>query len=297
MGFGVRFRERLDEGVAEELDKFMKFLKQLWLLEHNEDGTHIVNNPTVNTAAADNAYVTIGNTSALSAERALTGTANQITVTDNGINSTVQLALPQSIATTSTPSFTNVKHSALTSGRVALVTTDGALSDDADLTFTTDTLTTTKISVGGVSAAATSALTLVKKVTGIADNTATSILTLTIPNGNHAATVRLLLLSSNGSTDAFESSRTASGSVVVARTTGVNAVATASTIDATAIATVSGGATHTLSYDLSTVSGAVGATNTVDIRVTIDDSGNLGSNQLVCFAELLNAESSGVTIA
>ena len=64
-----------------------------------------------------------------------------------------------------------------------------------------------------------------------------------------------------------------------------------------AIATVSGGATHTLAYDLSTITGAVGATNTFTIRVTIDDSGNTGSNQVVVYAELFNAEATGVTIA
>lgn len=45
------------------------------------------------------AYVTIGNTSGLSAERALTGTTNQITVNDNGANSTVVLSAPQNLHT------------------------------------------------------------------------------------------------------------------------------------------------------------------------------------------------------
>ena len=107
----------------------------------------------------------------------------------------------------------------------------------------------------------------------------------------------LLFLSSNGSTDAFESSRTAQGLVVLARTTGLNVVATAAALADAAIATVSGGATHTLAYGLSTITGAVGATNTFTIRVTIDDSGNTGSNQVVVYAELFNAEATGVTIA
>ena len=345
MGFGLRFKERLDDATADEIDKLVKFLKQFLLLEHNEDGTHIVSDPTTNVAAADVAYVTVGNTSSLSAERALTGTANQVTVTDNGANSTVQLGTPQNIGTGSSPTFAAVTLSGLTSGRVPIAGTSGLIGDDADLTFATDTLTATKISttsvtdsgltsgrvvlastaglladdsdltfstdtltatrmvasssrtLGGATAAATTCYSITKKVTSIADNTATDILTVTIPNANHAATIRLLLLSSNGGTDAFESSRTASGSVVVARTTGANAVAAASTIDAAQIATVSGGATHTLAYSVSAISGAVGDPNTFTIQVTIDDSGNLGSNQLVVFAELLNAESTGVTIA
>lgn len=50
-------------------------------------------------------YVTLALDSTLTAERVLTGTANQITITDNGANSTVVLSLPQSIATSSTPTF------------------------------------------------------------------------------------------------------------------------------------------------------------------------------------------------
>lgn len=154
------------------------------------------------------------------------------------------------------------------------------------------------LQIGGTaSGAATTAKSIVKKVTAIADNSATDVLTVTIPNGNHAAAIGLTFLASNGGTDAFESSRVATGHVVVARTTGVNAVATAATIDDAAIATVAAGATHTLAYGVSAISGAVGATNTFTIQVTIDDSGNLGSNQVVVLAELLNAEASGVTIA
>lgn len=262
----MRHRELiLDKGAELELDKFYKFMKQFLLKEHNEDGTHITDDPTSGVAPSSGAYVMVGNTSSLSAERALVGTTNQITVTDNGANSTLVIAAPQDLATTSSPTFLNP--------------------------------IVTSLNVGGAAAAATACRKLVKKVTGIADNTATDVLTVTIPNANHAAVVRLLLLSSNGSTDAFESSRTASGSVVIARTTGANAVAAASAIDAAQIATVSGGATHTLAYGVSAISGAVGATNTFTIQVTIDDSGNLGSNQVVVFAELLNAESTGITIA
>ena len=50
-------------------------------------------------------YVTVGNTGLLSSERALTGTANQVIVTDDGANTTVTLSLPQSIATSSTVTF------------------------------------------------------------------------------------------------------------------------------------------------------------------------------------------------
>lgn len=54
------------------------------------------------------AYVTIGNTASLSAERALTGTSNQVIITDNGANSTVVLSTPQDIATSSSPTFADL---------------------------------------------------------------------------------------------------------------------------------------------------------------------------------------------
>lgn len=149
----------------------------------------------------------------------------------------------------------------------------------------------------GVTAAATTARILTKKITGIADAVATDVLTVTIPNGNHAAALRITYLSSNGSTDAFESSRTALTHIVTTRTTGANAVATSGGLAQAAIATVAAGATHTLATAVSAIAGAAGATNTFTVTVTIDDSGNLGSNQVVVFAEIVNAEASGITMA
>jgi hypothetical protein len=56
-------------------------------------------------APSNSQYVTLATDANLSAERVLTGTANQITVTDGGAGSTVTLATPQDIATSSTPQF------------------------------------------------------------------------------------------------------------------------------------------------------------------------------------------------
>jgi len=67
-------------------------------------------------AATSEPFVTIGNTSGLSAERALVGTSNQITVTDGGANGNITLSLPQSINTGAAVSF----------GSVALAGTAGA---------------------------------------------------------------------------------------------------------------------------------------------------------------------------
>ena len=307
MGFGVRFREHLDYGSEQEFNALIKFLKQFLLLEHNEDGSHIIAAGT--TLDQTHPYVTVGNVSGLTAERALVGTTNEIDVTDNGANSTVAVGLPAAVTITTSLSVPSATVSGLTSGRVPIISTGGLLADDADLTFLTDTLTATKVSTtditatavstGAAAGAATGLRAITKKITGIADNVLTDVLTITVPNGNHAGSLRLLMLSSNGSTDAFESSRSANGLVVFQRNTGANAVATAATIADGIIATnaAGGSATHTLAYSVSAVSGGVGATNTFTIQITIDDSGNLGSNQLVLFSELLNAESSGISIA
>lgn len=56
-------------------------------------------------APANAQFVTLGNSASLSAERVLTGTSDQIIITDNGANSTVVLSTPQNINTSSQPSF------------------------------------------------------------------------------------------------------------------------------------------------------------------------------------------------
>ena len=145
MSFATKHRELLPLGTQLEFDRLMKFLKQFLLKEHYQDGTHITDNPTSGVAPSNGAYVTIGNTSSLSAERSLVGTSNQITVTDNGANSTVVIATPQNIHTGASPTFTGLTVSGLTSGRIPVAGSGGLLGDDADLTFATDSLTATKV--------------------------------------------------------------------------------------------------------------------------------------------------------
>src|SRR3990167_2590434 len=56
-------------------------------------------------APADATYVTLSTNGTLTNERVLTGTSNQITVTDNGAGSTVVLSTPQNLHTSATPTF------------------------------------------------------------------------------------------------------------------------------------------------------------------------------------------------
>lgn len=67
-------------------------------------------------------FVTIGTDATLTNERALTGTANQVVVTDNGAGSTVVLSTPQNIDTAATPTFASETLTA-TSNQLVLGTT------------------------------------------------------------------------------------------------------------------------------------------------------------------------------
>lgn len=135
--------------------------------------------------------------------------------------------------------------------------------------------------------------------TAIADNTATAVFTVTVPNVDTAAVIEIDLLASiGGGGDNWESTRYAKGAVVVSRTTGANAVGAVATLALPQISTVSGGQTITLAYDLGSVSGAVGATNTFTIRVTIaKGGGSANTHQCVAVAKVINANVSGVTLA
>ena len=133
-------------------------------------------------------------------------------------------------------------------------------------------------------------------VTGIADNTATTIFTVTVPNQNVSACIRLTLLSRNGSTDQYESSRCAEGLIVIAKGEEVECVPQVATLALAQIATIGGGATHTLAYSVGAVAGGSGI-NTFAVQVTINDSGNTGGNALVAFMEVLNSSANGITLS
>lgn len=86
-------------------------------------------------ATPNASYVTLSTDSTLPNERVLTGTTNQITITDNGAGSTVILSTPQNIHTAATPTFSNLTLSARTTTRVPYFTTGGEITDNAKLRF------------------------------------------------------------------------------------------------------------------------------------------------------------------
>ena len=160
------------------------------------------------------------------------------------------------------------------------------------------------ITFGGANAgggAATTRTEINKLVSAIADATATAVFTVTVPNAAHSANVEVTLngsLGAGGAIGANEATGSIKYNVSIARTAGVNAVATISTAYGSTTSSVAGAATITVTGDLSAISGAVGATNTFTIRVTITKgSGSSANHTCTAHAVLLNANATGITIA
>ncbi|WP_024337978.1 hypothetical protein [Bradyrhizobium japonicum] len=141
--------------------------------------------------------------------------------------------------------------------------------------------------------------TLTGRKTGIANNTATSIIRVTVPSGNQNASIELTLAAWLGTgTDQSESTRIGKGLIAIARQTGsVDTVAAAATIALTGIATVSGGGTLTLAYSVSAISGANTGTQTFDVQVTLVVTGTITDHACMFEARLLNGQDNGVTMA
>lgn len=142
---------------------------------------------------------------------------------------------------------------------------------------------------------------LTKEVTGLADATFTDVITVTVPNAAESATIPIVIntrLGAGGTIGADECTGTAYGQVVVARTAGVNAVATATALADTGSACVAGATTIATAYQVSSISGAVGAVNTFTIQIRITKGAGSSANHKVDVqADVLNANASGVTIS
>jgi hypothetical protein len=154
----------------------------------------------------------------------------------------------------------------------------------------------------GTAGSATARTEINKAVSALADNTATATFTVTVPNAAHSASIMVLLtgsLGAGGTIGANEASASVGYNIAIARTAGVNAVATISAAFGSATsAAVAGAATCTVTGTLSAISGAVGATNTFTVNVTVArGSGTSTNHTCFAYAKLLNANATGVTIA
>lgn len=97
-------------------------------------------------APIDATFVTLSTNSSLTNERVLTGTSNQIVVTDNGAGSTVVLSTPQNIHTAATPTFASETLTAttnqLTLGTTRTVTITAPTPASSSRTWTIPDLAT-----------------------------------------------------------------------------------------------------------------------------------------------------------
>jgi len=121
-------------------------------------GTLTINSPTVvGTQATQDLYNTIASTvnfagaattltiGATSGNTAIRNNLNVgLTLQAQDINNTVIGNVNPAAAT-----FTSIKNTALTSGRITFATTDGQLTDNANLTFSIDTVTVGELSING----------------------------------------------------------------------------------------------------------------------------------------------------
>lgn len=152
-------------------------------------------------------------------------------------------------------------------------------------------------STGGVTAGDR----IMRSYTGIADNTATATITVTIPNAAHSATVRTTLsgaLGAGGAIGALEAMGNITYDIAVARTVGVATVATASAGYGSSTASVAGAATITITAAVSAMTGGVGATQTFTVNVTIARGSGLSTNHTcLVSAEVINHAASGVTVS
>ena len=139
-----------------------------------------------------------------------------------------------------------------------------------------------------------------KNVTAIADNTATAVLTVAIPNQNLRAQVMVQLVGSLGAGGAVgvnEATGTVSYNIGIAKRTGVAAVVTAGTAYGSGMASLAGAATITVTAAASSIAGGTGA-NTFTVNVTIaKGSGSSDNHTCDVLAQVFDPGLKGVTVS
>lgn len=96
-------------------------------------------------------YVTLAATATLANERILTGTTNQIVVTDNGAGSTVVLSTPQNLHTSANPQFATIELGAAADTTLARSSAGVVTIEGVEITTNTGTQTLTNKTLGATS--------------------------------------------------------------------------------------------------------------------------------------------------
>lgn len=141
---------------------------------------------------------------------------------------------------------------------------------------------------------------LPKRISAIVENTATTVLTITVPNVLASAMVRVTIVGiagASGAIGAGECVTSVSYDIAVARTPGVAVGATASTAYGSAAAVVVGAGTMTCVAALTLTGEGVTLTNTVLVKATLDASATAAAHTALIYATCFNSLAGGVTIA
>lgn len=154
----------------------------------------------------------------------------------------------------------------------------------------------------GLSTATTTSRTeMNKSVTAIANAVATDVLTVTIPNAAHSASMLVSVTSSlgaGGAIGANEATCVNEYLLAITRTAGVATTVAISSAFGAAATAVAGAATVTGTATVTAMTGAVGATQTFTVQVTISRStGSSTNHTCLVYARLMNANATGITVA
>lgn len=151
--------------------------------------------------------------------------------------------------------------------------------------------------------AAASSVVLKKTITAIPDAALTAAFTVTIPNGAHSALLRIdgFAVSGAGGTIGAGESIDAAGVAktwIFTRTPGVGAEYSTNSAGAIGAATVAGGDAVAIALDdAGSIDGAVDATNTLEIQVSVSRAAGAADNHVAFLtATLFNLNADGVTI-
>lgn len=223
----------------------------------------------------------------------------------NGANPPAYAAVKDAdLATTdvTTNDATSSKHGFLPKTIPGTATASTPLCLDANKAIDVLRATTSRSLGGtGVPGAAGVMYEFTKEVATIAENTATAVLTVTVPNAAHAAILEILVMGrqgAGGTIGADESVTVTKYLASITRTAGVASVLTLSSAIGATNSKVAGGDTDTTVLTQTANAEGVGATNTHTIKVTIDSSNNSsGNHKCDLFVRLFNANATGITIA
>lgn len=184
--------------------------------------------------------------------------------------------------------------------------TTGAAGSDSNIDFAIAPKGTGVVALqGGVSeGSATSSAYLrggpgslhrkVKKIGSMTDATFTDLFTITVPNAAHSAALFVRAVGALGDSDSTAADEFI---VAIARQSGEDTI-TGGDIIVTSVAQprATGAQTIVMAFQLSGLTGAIGATQTFTLQGKITKGGGSSANHfMTCVAELLNQNASGVT--